>query len=313
MLEGPLNVLRVAGDGLLGMGWYILAGIALSALIKTYKLDRRLWVALGRGGALVVVLAALAGVFSPLCSCGILPIVITLLEAGSPLAPAMALLMASPIADPSSIMVNYAALGLSLTIAKVSGAFFMGLLAGFSTLYLTKAGILDGDAFSGGTRRGYCDAKIDPGEPRKVPIDTALADRKVAFFFARAKDTTLIVGKYILIALVVQGVIETYVPANWIYSLAGGRGVAGVFYATLLGIPLPVNGLSAVPIVKGLMHSGQGMGAGAAAAFLMAGPVTSIPAMLAMLGMFKRRVFFLYIGVAFVGSITVGLIWQLLS
>jgi len=309
MPEGPLNVLRVVWDGLLNMGWYILLSIAVSALIKTYKLDRRAWVLLNRGGPAIIVLAAAAGVFSPLCSCGILPIVVTLMESGSPLAPAMALLISSPIADPSSIVVNYAALGLSLTVAKVVGALFMGLFAGFATQYLVKVGYLSDDAFSGRPRRGYCDAKVDPADPHKVPIDTELAQRKLPFFFARAKDTTLLVGKYILIALVIQGVIETYVPANWIFALAGGHGDMGILYATLLGLPLPVNGLSIVPIVKGLMHSGQGMGVGPAVAFMMAGPVTSIPAMVALLGMFKRRVFYVYMGVGFIGSVAMGLLW----
>jgi len=314
MYEGPLNILRVVWDGLMNMGWYILLGIVLSALIKTYKLDRRSWVVLNRGGVWVIVIAALAGVLSPLCSCGILPIVVTLLEAGSPLGPAMALLVSSPIADPSSITVSYAALGLSLTVAKVTGALFMGLLAGLSAHFLTKYGWLDADSFSGGAaRKGYCDAKVDPSNPHRVPIDTVLADRKLPFFFARAKDTVLIVGKYILIALVIQGIIETYVPANWIYSLAGGDGPSAIAGAVLLGIPLPVNGLSAIPIVKGLMHSGQGMGVGPAVAFLIAGPVTSIPAIVAFAGMFKRRVFYLYVAVSLGGSLAMGYLWMMVS
>jgi uncharacterized membrane protein YraQ (UPF0718 family) len=308
-MYGLLNILKVVADGLLNMGWYILLGIALSALIKTYKLDRRLWVALNKGGAWVIVLAALAGVFSPLCSCGILPIVVTLLESGSPLAPAMALLITSPIADPASIAVNYAAFGPTLTVAKVTGALFMGLFAGFAVRWLTAAGYLDEEPFSGGPRRGYCDAKVDPDNPRKVPIDTALADRKVMFFFARMKDTTLLVGRYILIALVIQGAIQTYVPANWIYALGGDHGPMAVVYAALLGIPLPVNGLTVVPVLKGLMHSG-GFGDGPAVAFLIAGPVTSIPAMVALLGMMKRRIFFVYMGVCLTGSIMLGYLWQ---
>src|SRR5512143_1136777 len=228
MYDDLLNILKVVRDGLLNMGWYILLGIALSALIKTYKLDRRFWVILNRRGAIVIVLATLAGVFSPFCSCGVLPIAVTLLESGSPLAPAMALLISAPIADPSSIAVNYAALGLSLTVAKVVGALFMGLFAGGATHYLVKLGYLDGEAFSGAPRKGYCDAKVDPRNPAVVPIDTVLSDKKIPFFFARAKDTTLLVGKYILIALFIQGAIETYVPVNWIYAFAG-HGSMSVF------------------------------------------------------------------------------------
>ena len=310
-LEDLLNILVVVRDGLFNMGWYILLGIGLSALIKTYKLDRRLWVALNKGGVWVVALAALAGVFSPLCSCGVLPIVVTLLEAGSPLGPAMALLVSSPIADPASIAVNYAALGLSLTVAKVAGALFLGLFAGLAAHYLTRAGLLPARAFSGGPGKGYCDARVDPDNPARVPIDTRLAEQKLPFFFARARDTALIVGKYMLIALVIQGIIETFVPVNWIYSLAGGEGPWAVPGAVLVGIPLPVNGLSAVPIVKGFMHGG--MGVGPAAAFLMAGPVTSIPAMAAFFGMFNRRVFYLYVAVCLIGSLAVGYAWQIAS
>jgi len=309
-LEDLLNVLKVVIDGVSRMGWYVAGGIALSALIKTYKLDRRFWAVLNKGGGWVIVLAAVAGVFSPLCSCGVLPIVVTLIESGSPIGPAMALLISSPIADPSSIILNYGALGASLTVAKVGGALFMGLFAGFTARWLTSVGYLDEQVFSGGQRRGYCDAKVDPANPRRVPIDTALADKKLPFFFARAKDTLLVVGKFFLIALVVQGVIETYVPANWIYAMAGGDRPQDILYATLLGLPLPVNGLSAVPIVKGLMASGKGMGVGPAAAFLMAGPVTSIPAMVALLGMFKRRVFYVYMAVGFTGSMLIGFLWR---
>lgn len=313
MLDDLENIAEVVWYGLYSMGPYILLGIAASALIKTYKLDRRLWVVLNRGGVWIILLATFAGVFSPLCSCGVLPIVVTLIEAGSPLAPAMALLMASPVADPASIMVNYAALGTGLTVAKVAGAAFMGLFAGLATHLLAKAGHVPGDVFTGAARKTYCDAKVDPARPNAVPIDTALSGGKVAFFFARAKDTTLLVGKYILLALVVQGVIETYVPANWIYSLAGGGGLRGIFSALVLGLPLPVNGLTAVPIVKGLMHSGRGMGDAAAVTFLMAGPVTSIPAMLALWGMFKKRVFVIYMAAGIAGSLIMGLFWMLVQ
>jgi len=311
MYEDIVSIAGVVWRGLYTMGPYILLGIAASALIKTYKLDRRFWVTLNRGGVWVILFATLAGVFSPLCSCGVLPIVVTLIESGSPLAPAMALLMTSPIADPNSIMVNYAGLGMGLTVAKVGGAVFMGLFTGFITHLLVRAGYIPQDVFTGAPRKTYCDAKVDPDRPHVVPIDTVLAERKLPFFFARAKDTTILVGKYILLALLVQGVIETYVPANWIYSLAGGEGMKGILAALVIGLPLPVNGLTSVPIVKGLIHSGAGMGDAAAVTFLMAGPVTSIPAMLALWGMFKKKVFVLYMAAGITGSLIMGFFWML--
>jgi hypothetical protein len=112
-----------------------------------------------------------------------------------------------------------------------------------------------------------------------------------------------------LIALFIQGLIESFVPANWILALAGGDGLKGILSALIIGIPLPVNGLTAVPIVKGLIHSG--MGAAPAVTFLMAGPVTSIPAMVALLGMFKKRVFVIYMAAGITGSLMMGMFWLL--
>jgi uncharacterized protein len=46
---------------------------------------------------------------------------------------------------------------------------------------------------------------------------------------------------------------------------------------------------------------------GAAIAFLIAGPVTTIPAMAAVWGVVRPRVFALYVGVGLVGAVLLGL------
>lgn len=46
---------------------------------------------------------------------------------------------------------------------------------------------------------------------------------------------------------------------------------------------------------------------GAAIAFLIAGPVTTVPAMVAVWGVVSPRVFALYVGVGLVGSVLLGL------
>ena len=44
----------------------------------------------------------------------------------------------------------------------------------------------------------------------------------------------------------------------------------------------------------------------------MAGPVTSIPAMAALFGAFKPRLFWVYLAVGFTGSVIVGYVSQAL-
>jgi uncharacterized membrane protein YraQ (UPF0718 family) len=80
--------------------------------------------------------------------------------------------------------------------------------------------------------------------------------------------------------------------------------------AALVGVPLYLTNISALPIVSGLLA--QGMEPGAAIAFLIAGPVTTIPAMTAVWGIVHPRVFFLYLSIGLIGAIILGLITNLL-
>lgn len=67
---------------------------------------------------------------------------------------------------------------------------------------------------------------------------------------------------------------------------------------------LYLNNVAALPIVSGLLA--QGMQSGAAIAFLIAGPVTTVPAMSAVWGVVTRRVFLLYLGISLVGAVVLG-------
>ncbi len=68
--------------------------------------------------------------------------------------------------------------------------------------------------------------------------------------------------------------------------------------------------MSALPIVSGLL--GQGMQPGAAVAFLSADPVTTVPAMSAVWGVVRPRVFALYLGVGLVGAVVLGALTDVL-
>lgn len=62
--------------------------------------------------------------------------------------------------------------------------------------------------------------------------------------------------------------------------------------------------MSALPIVSGLLA--QGMQPGAAIAFLIAGPVTTVPAMSAVWGVVRPRVFVLYLSISLLGAVILG-------
>ena len=72
-----------------------------------------------------------------------------------------------------------------------------------------------------------------------------------------------------------------------------------------------MNGYAAIPLISGLMV--LCMTPGAALAFATAGPLSSIPAALAVYTLVKPSVFFVYITLGIVGSMIAGYLYQLLD
>jgi hypothetical protein len=117
-------------------------------------------------------------------------------------------------------------------------------------------------------------------------------------------------GRWLVLAFVLEAIMLRYVPQATIAGVLGEGSRFAVVLAALVGIPLYLNNVSALPIVSGLLA--QGMQPGAAIAFLIAGPVTTVPAMSAVWGVVRPRVFALYLGVALVGAVVLGALTNLL-
>jgi hypothetical protein len=136
----------------------------------------------------------------------------------------------------------------------------------------------------------------------------ALAERLRAIAWpAFGRDVTVEtwrLGRWLAVAFLLEALILRYVPQAAIAGVLGDGNALAVVLAALVGIPLYLNNVSALPIVSGLLA--QGMQPGAAVAFLIAGPVTTVPAMSAVWGVVRPRVFALYLGVSLAGAVALG-------
>ncbi|MGW4062621.1 permease [Amycolatopsis sp. NPDC004747] len=122
---------------------------------------------------------------------------------------------------------------------------------------------------------------------------------------------TVSLGKWLVFACVFEGVIRVYVPNGIITAILGGdKGWLAIPLAAVISIPLYLNGVGAIPIVGGLLA--KGMAQGAAVTFLLAGSVTTIPAMVAVRSVVNNKVFALYLAFGMLGSILLGFLAQLL-
>jgi len=291
---------------------YFFIGIAIAGYIRTYKFHIRLRKVLIRYKFSAIFLAAFIGVFSPLCSCGILTTVVALLAAGLPLAPAMALLISSPLMSPTTFFLTLNDLGMYWAIVRTLVAFLMGILAGAVTIVASKAGFETTDLFlDGNIPEGdfhdpdYPDARLRCTCNEKMSNRIARKTKnKLVIFLAKTTEMFWLIGKYVLVGIVVGCVVERYIPHTYIQHLFGEGGKLSVIWVTLGSIPIFLHQISASSILYHIKTSLPGtMDNSAALAFLIGGPVTAIPAMTLLWSMFKKRVFFLYMGISILGTI----------
>jgi uncharacterized membrane protein YraQ (UPF0718 family) len=88
----------------------------------------------------MIPLAAVVGGLTPFCSCGVIPAAAGLFGVGVPLAPVVAFWIAAPLM--AQFFVIAGSLGIGFAIAKAVAAIGMGLLGGYGTMLMTRAGLL---------------------------------------------------------------------------------------------------------------------------------------------------------------------------
>ncbi|NQT59461.1 MAG: permease [Bacteroidetes bacterium] len=115
---------------------------------------------------------------------------------------------------------------------------------------------------------------------------------------------------FMTLAYLIEGLIIFYVPESFITGLLGSNNIFSIPIALAAGVPAYVTNLSAMGIAEGLLR--QGSDPAAVLAFLLSGATTTLPAMAAVYGIAKRRVFLLYVGLAAGGSLIVALGYKLI-
>jgi uncharacterized membrane protein YraQ (UPF0718 family) len=320
-----LELIKAIGEEFLYILPYLAFGVFLEATIRTLKWHVKIRKVLTHYGILAIPVATLLGVASPLCACATLPLVISLLVAGLPLAPAMALLVTSPLMSPASFTMLSGMLGTNWALTVLVCAMLLGLLAGYTTHFLRKKGFAEVDIFRKALPQGDFHDPDYPVEELRCECGQQLSHRvnrcthnKFLVFLARFWEGSLKIGKFVLIGLVVEIVALKFIPGaeDWIIGMLASDGIVPIFALTLAAIPVHLPQVTAASMLYGLYLPDPGqaisMAKGAGIAMLVGGPVTALPVMAVFISMFKPRVLILYISLCVGGTIALALLFRAL-
>jgi uncharacterized membrane protein YraQ (UPF0718 family) len=324
---------RYVAHELADIGPWLLASVCIAAAARATGLDQLAAKAFKGRESRMIIVASVIGAALPFCSCGVIPLVAGLLGAGVPLAPVMAFWISSPLMDPTQFFIASGVLGIGFASAKMLSAVGMGMLSGFGTMMLVRAGWLDAPAtlrISAMTAGSCCGSK--PAVTTRAPVESRCGSAKAAAgpslaaprsvvlwrfwtdaqrvqrFLTTASATGWFLVRWLAVAYAIESLMIAWLPVDAVGTWLGANaGPLGVPLAVAIGIPVYLNSFAAIPFVSGLI--GLGMSPATGLAFMLATSATGFPAMVAVWALVKPRAFVLYLGFAVTGAMIAGYIY----
>lgn len=301
------DVISIASSAFWGTLPFIVFAVLLIAYLKSTGAETLVArVFEGRINRMIV-LASLFGGLAPFCSCEVIPFIAGLLALGAPLPAVMAFWLSSPLIDPPSLLITAGALGWQFAIGKALAAVCIGLLGGFFLKALMRHSIYRFPLKNEPNTGGCCQVKQAQEKPKWAFWQDSQRRKE---FAAQTTENGFFLIKWLAFAYILEALLILYVPASAVVAVVGGSGFGAIVIAALVGMPAYLNSYAAPPLVAGLIE--QGMTIGSAMAFMIAGSISSIPAMTAVWSLVRRAVFFTYLGIGFVGAVLLGFVFELL-
>ncbi|MEN8128392.1 MAG: SO_0444 family Cu/Zn efflux transporter [Planctomycetota bacterium] len=282
------------------MSPYLLFGFGVAGLLSVWvnaDLVRR---HLGGAGFWQVFKASLFGVPLPLCSCGVIPVSMSLHKHGASKGATISFLLSTPQTGVDSILVTYSLMGPIFAIFRPLAAFVTGLFGGCVV-----------NAIENHTNA------LEHKEEKCT--DECCSNPAKQNWFVRAMKHGFVtlpsdIGRAMLIGILTAALIGALVPDNFFAetrAVAGG-GIVAMLVMMVLGIPVYVCATASVPIAVALIA--KGLNPGAALVFLMTGPATNAASLMTLWSQLGLRTAVTYLltvaGCALAGGIILDAIFR---
>lgn len=251
------------------------------------------------------VAAAGFGAVTPFCSCSTVPVLSGLLQAGAPLGLSFSFLLASPMVNEIAVVLLLGTFGLKVTIWYIVSTITAAIIGG---IIIGRLGFTDDVkdidlssnggqpmASDGGTVE-CCSPQTESQVTHREHFETAA--RAAWTFFV---DTL----PYLLLGMTIGALIHSVVPVELLQAILGPQNPVAVPLAALFGAPIYVSMSGMLPIAE-VLHR-QGIAIGTVLAFVVGGAGVSIPNLILLNKLFKRRLLLVYAGTVVAIGVLVGL------
>ncbi|MCK4981721.1 MAG: SO_0444 family Cu/Zn efflux transporter [Victivallaceae bacterium] len=280
------------------MAPWLLFGFFAAGVLSVFFSPNYIYKHMGKPGLKSIFKAALFGVPLPICSCGVIPITVSLKKQGAGRGAAGSFLISTPQTGLDSFFATYAMLGWAFAIFRPIIAFITGIIGGLLM-----------ENFGAPKTEGKTENADDTPEAEVKARPRGLKTIPAVLHYGFIKLLGNI-SSALLIGLVLAAFIHLVVPPDF-----GAEYIQSDWLAMpamlIFGIPLYVCSTASIPIAASLIV--KGISPGAALVFLITGPATNIASITIMSKVLGKRAVVIYVITVAVAAIIAGYIFNLLN
>jgi uncharacterized protein len=284
---------------------YLFIGLGMAGLLYIFVNPSLVQRYLGKGKIRSVFWAALSGAPIPICSCGVIPVAVSLKKQGATDGAVTAFMVSAPETGLDSIALSYAFFGPLMAIMRPISAVITACVAGLG-INLLKLGRHKNEnvpSLDDICRVDGCCTGINcPPETHRT--HHSLLEKLWAAAKYGAVNLLTDIAGWFLLGLLIAALITYLVPDDLISRYLGG-GIVPMLIMLIIGMPLYTCATASTPIAAALVL--KGLSPGAALVFLLAGPATNATTMSVVGGMLGRRVLIFYVSAIAICSVLMGL------
>lgn len=279
----------------LEMAQYILLGLLFVGLMNLFVTRELIIKHVGNNSILSVFKSALLGIPLPLCSCGVVPTSIHMVNNGASKPAVVAFLTSTPQTGIDSIIATYGMMGPVFGVFRPIAALMMGLISGITANLFTKKDDLK-------PKRLF---SLDNMQLKQKPVKDSkyYYDKLIKYPFFEFLDD---ISTHFIIGIIVAGIITFSIPENFFSGSLIGQGIAGMLLLLLVSIPMYVCATASIPIAVGLIM--KGFSPGVAFVFLAAGPAVNAATLSLISKSIGKRTTVIYVTMISIMSILFGLL-----
>jgi len=313
-------------------GLYLFISIFIAVLLAVYIKPEKVKALFLKRPQWMIPGSVTIGAVTPLCACGTMAVVLSLLTTALPWGPIMAFLVSSPLMSPDTFVLLSGFMGIKFAIALTAASIILGLVCGFATHWIEKNTRLLEDQLwikKEEPATNCCNSlapkpiTIDNYDCCNVSVKSISKDKNnccTATLEAKPSLIETLKVKEIINSFIDLGIkkvlplfilfvaiaylLKTYVPDAWVMALFSGDHFYSVPLASLIGLPLYISDATVVPLLSVLREAGASDGT--LLAFMISGPATSLGVIGGLNIIMKRRAILLYIFFILAGSIVLG-------